>query len=74
MRDVSEITKDQGEYEMATLLAFCQDSAGMGVNFSFRLEDEDPTWEPLFIVYGYATWYVKRELRRLENETWLTLN
>ena len=69
VRAVFEMTKHQGEFEIADVISIGKDPERVG---EYRvqivwvgLEDEEPTWEPMSTVYAYAPKYLEQKLRRI---------
>ena len=69
VREVFEMTKRQGEFEIADVISVGKDPARVGkyrVQIAWvGLEDEGPTWEPMSTVYADAPKYVEQKLRRM---------
>ena len=69
VREVFEMTKHQGEFEIADVISVGKDPARVGeyrVQIAWvGLEDEEPTWEPMSTVYADAPKYLEQKLRRM---------
>ena len=69
VREVFEITKHQGEFEIADVISVGKDPARVGeyrVQIAWDgLENEEPTWEPMSTVYADAPKYLEQKLRRM---------
>ena len=69
VREVFEMTKHQGEFEIADVISVGKDPARVGeyrVQIAWvGLEDEEPTWEPMPTVYADAPKYLEQKLRRM---------
>ena len=65
-----EMTKHQGEFEIADVISVGKDPARVGeyrVQIAWvDLEDEEPTWEPMSTVYADAPKYLEQKLRRMQ--------
>ncbi|CAN0470129.1 unnamed protein product, partial [Ascophyllum nodosum] len=63
VREVFEITKHQGEFEIADVISVGKDPARVGeyrVQIAWDgLENEEPTWEPMSTVYADAPKYLE---------------
>ena len=68
-REVFEMTKNQGESEIADVINIGKDAARVGeylVQITWvGLEDEEPTWKPMSTVYADAPRYLEQKLRRM---------
>ena len=69
VREVFEMTKHQSEFEVADVISVGKDPVRVG---EYRVqiawvgrEDEEPTWEPMSIVYADAPKYLEQKLRRM---------
>ncbi|CAN0328324.1 unnamed protein product, partial [Ascophyllum nodosum] len=69
VREVFEMTKHQGEFEIADVISVGKDPARVKeypVQIAWvGLEDEEPTWEPMSTVYADAPKYLEQKLRRM---------
>ena len=69
VREVFEMTKHQGEFEIAVVISVGKDPARVG-EYRVKIacvgpEDEEPTWEPMSTVYADAPKYLEQKLRRM---------
>ena len=69
VREVFEMTKHQGEFEIADVITVGKDPARVGeyrVKIAWiGLEDEEPTWEPMSTVYADAPKSLEQKLRKI---------
>ncbi|CAN0391024.1 unnamed protein product, partial [Ascophyllum nodosum] len=65
VREVLEMIKHQGEFEIADVISVGKDPARRVQIAWVGLEDEEPTWEPMSTVYADAPRYLEQKLRRM---------
>ena len=69
VREVFEMTKYQGEFEIADVISVGKDPARVGeyrVQIAWvGLKDEEPTWEPMSTFYADAPKYLEQKLRMM---------
>ena len=69
VREAFEMTKHQGEFEIADVISVGKDPARVGEYLAqiawAGLKDEESKWEPMSTVYADAPKYLEQKLRRM---------